>query len=329
MGMFFKNLGLTASTHVDPSGRKGGIWILWDPSKVSLNTTLTTPQAIHTTVRKDNFEDWIFSAVYGSRNPRIREILWEELGSLADTNQKPWLIAGDFNDTAEASESKSNAPDTSASQRRKFMDNINKCQLIDLGYMGAKYTWTNGRLGLANVQKRLDRALSNEEWRSLFPEGNVKLNTNGCWYESNGTGGFGGLFRNHMGDWIMEYYGKRSFHSSLEAELWSTYKGLEVILERKLENVKIESDSLVAMNLTMEGNPGNHPQSVLINEIHALLTQTNTTIGHISRSANQCADHLARMGAERTEELVFVMDMPIAMREFVIRDSLNIRQVLD
>ncbi|XP_058228002.1 uncharacterized protein LOC131336237 [Rhododendron vialii] len=159
--------------------------------------------------------------------------------------------------------------------------------------------------------------------------GNVKLNTDGCWYESNGTGGFGGLFRNHMGDWIMGYYGKRSFHSSLEAELWSIYKGLEVILERKLENVKIESDSLVAVNLTMEGNPGNHPQSVLINEIHALLTQTNTTIGHIYRSANQCADHLARMGAERTEELVFVMDMPIAIREFVIRDSLNIRQVLD
>ncbi|KAI8562983.1 hypothetical protein RHMOL_Rhmol03G0078200 [Rhododendron molle] len=29
-------------------------------------------------------------------------------------------------------------------------------------------------------------------------------------------------------------------------------------LERKLENVKIESDSLVAVNLITEGNPGNH-----------------------------------------------------------------------
>ncbi|KAI8566863.1 hypothetical protein RHMOL_Rhmol02G0075300 [Rhododendron molle] len=79
---------------------------------------------------------------------------------------------------------------------------------------------------------------------------------------------------------------------------WSIYKGLEVILERKLENVQIESDSLVAMQLIMEGNSGNHPQSVLINEAHFLLGQTNTTIGHIPRSANQCADHLARMGAE-------------------------------
>ncbi|KAI8563963.1 hypothetical protein RHMOL_Rhmol03G0148800 [Rhododendron molle] len=79
----------------------------------------------------------------------------------------------------------------------------------------------------------------------------------------------------------------------------------------------------------MEGNPGNHPQSVLINEAHFLLAQTNTTIGHIPRSTNQSADHLARLGAEHTEDFMFVMDMPIAMREFVIRDSLNIRQVLD
>ncbi|KAI8550987.1 hypothetical protein RHMOL_Rhmol06G0149600 [Rhododendron molle] len=161
------------------------------------------------------------------------------------------------------------------------------------------------------------------------PAGNFKLNTDGCWYESNGIGGFGGLFRSHAGDWIMGYYGRRSFNSSLEAELWSIYKGLGVIRDRKLENVKIESDSLVAVDLVTEGNPGNHPQSVLINEAHFLLAQTNTTIGHIPRAANQCADHLARMGAEHTEDLVFVMDMPIGMREFVIRDSLNLRQVLD
>ncbi|KAI8539203.1 hypothetical protein RHMOL_Rhmol09G0163000 [Rhododendron molle] len=75
MSMFFKHLGLTATTHVDPTGRAGGFWILWDPTKVSLNTTHKTSQAIHTTVRKNNFEEWIFSAVYASPNPQIKEIL--------------------------------------------------------------------------------------------------------------------------------------------------------------------------------------------------------------------------------------------------------------
>ncbi|KAI8570073.1 hypothetical protein RHMOL_Rhmol01G0004800 [Rhododendron molle] len=144
MGMFFKNLGLTAATHVDPNGRADGIWILWDPTKVSLNTTHKTSQAIHTTVRKDNFEEWIFSAVYASPNPRIREILWEELGHQANNNHTPWLLAGDFNDTISSGESRSSAPDASSSQRRKFAENVNSCKLIDMGFVGAKYTWTNG-----------------------------------------------------------------------------------------------------------------------------------------------------------------------------------------
>ncbi|KAI8524045.1 hypothetical protein RHMOL_Rhmol13G0118600 [Rhododendron molle] len=60
-------------------------------------------------------------------------------------------------------------------------------------------------------------------------------------------------------------------------------------------------------------SPNHHPQSVMINEAHYLMAQTNTSIGHTYSLANQCADHLARMGAEHTYELVFVMDMPIAM----------------
>lgn len=87
--------------------------------------------------------------------------------------------------------------------------------------------------------------------------------------------------------------------------------------------------SLTAVNLITKGNPNHHPQSVMINEAYYLMAQTNNSIGHTHRLANQYADHFARMRAEHTNKLVFVMDMPIAMREFVPRDNLNIRQVLD
>lgn len=63
--------------------------------------------------------------------------------------------------------------------------------------------------------------------------GNIKLNTDGCWYETNGRGGFGGLFRYHKGDWIMGFYGMRTFTSRLEAEIWSIYKGLQIIILRE------------------------------------------------------------------------------------------------
>lgn len=78
-----------------------------------------------------------------------------------------------------------------------------------------------------------------------------------------------------------------------------------------------------------EGNPDNHPQSVIINDAHVLLNRTGTTLTHIYRNANQCADQLTRLGAEQNENLVVVVDIPISVREYLIRDSLNIRQLLD
>lgn len=55
----------------------------------------------------------------------------------------------------------------------------------------------------------------------------------------------------------------------------------------------------------------------------------NTVLAHTYRSTNQCADHLACIGAEQNKELVLAIDIPISAREFAIRDSLNIRQALD
>ncbi|KAI8006782.1 hypothetical protein LOK49_LG07G02097 [Camellia lanceoleosa] len=41
MGLFFNNLGYTASTVVDPVGRVGGIWLIWNPTQVSVNAFVT------------------------------------------------------------------------------------------------------------------------------------------------------------------------------------------------------------------------------------------------------------------------------------------------
>ncbi|KAG5562963.1 hypothetical protein RHGRI_005637 [Rhododendron griersonianum] len=175
MGSFFNNFGLTSSYFVDPIGRSGGIWVIWDPTKVTVATNYSNPQAVHVTIQRNGFASWFLSVVYASPNPRLRETLWEDLNFFAaNNNNNPWVAAGDFNEVATADESRSNTPDSSASARRRFADNINNCDLMDMGFTGPKLTWTNGRQGLACVQKRLDRGLCNEEWRELFPEGMIQ-----------------------------------------------------------------------------------------------------------------------------------------------------------
>lgn len=106
-------------------------------------------------------------------NPRMPEGLWEDMENHARSSNNPWLVAGDLNETLFREESRSFSADSSAGQRRKFAAHINNSNLIDLGSAGPKFTWNNGRQGMANIQKRLDRALCNEEWNALFPEGMV------------------------------------------------------------------------------------------------------------------------------------------------------------
>lgn len=132
-------------------------------------TISISSQVIHTRVKENGYEEWVFSALYASPNPRLREVLWEGLKEFANNNQLLWSITGDYNDIASVEESRSTAPDSNHNQRRKFVGNINHCKLMDVGASGPKFTWSNGKQGAANVQKRLDRGLCNKEWRMLFP----------------------------------------------------------------------------------------------------------------------------------------------------------------
>ncbi|KAI7992913.1 hypothetical protein LOK49_LG12G00027 [Camellia lanceoleosa] len=57
MGLFFNNLGYTTSTIVDPMGRVGGIWLIWNPTQVSVNAFVANQQVIQATVQMKDYED--------------------------------------------------------------------------------------------------------------------------------------------------------------------------------------------------------------------------------------------------------------------------------
>lgn len=49
---------------------------------------------------------------------------------------------------------------------KAFMDEVGT---MDLGFKGYKFTWDNGREGSAKIKERLDRAVANSDWISLYP----------------------------------------------------------------------------------------------------------------------------------------------------------------
>ena len=60
-----------------------------------------------------------------------------------------------------------------ASRIAEYRNCMNSCSMIDLGFSGPKYTWTNGQDISTLIMQRLDRAWVNSDWRILFPEAYV------------------------------------------------------------------------------------------------------------------------------------------------------------
>ncbi|KAI8027869.1 hypothetical protein LOK49_LG02G01070 [Camellia lanceoleosa] len=83
-GNFFNNLVFSTSTMVDPIGRMGGIWMLWDMDHVNVRTYSVSTQYIQATIHREDYEDWIFYAVYASPNLATRD---KSLGGTGEDNK--------------------------------------------------------------------------------------------------------------------------------------------------------------------------------------------------------------------------------------------------
>ena len=110
---------------------------------------------------------WQFTGFYGHLVAYRRRESWALLDKLHSLTDLPWLLMGDFNEILSSDE---RLGELVGSQRNmyEFGEVLNKCGLVDLGYRGYPFTWENCRDAEANVQKRLDRAVTSVAWMSLF-----------------------------------------------------------------------------------------------------------------------------------------------------------------
>lgn len=94
----------------------------------------------------------MLSAVYGSPNPRNKELLWENMKRLSLNSDFSCLVTGDFNDYATRNEKSGESLLPNHSRYKKFVESFESCGgLMDLGCVGPSFTWTNSRKGLANT----------------------------------------------------------------------------------------------------------------------------------------------------------------------------------
>lgn len=158
---------------VPAEGQTGGIAILCKADILNVTEVALTHQEIHCMVQVlPSNNKWFFSAIYVCNNMSHHLLLWENIKCLTDSYSGPWLMGGDFNEASRASE-KFGGVAANRNRITHFSECLNHCRMIDLGFSGSKFTWTNYYRNNRTILERLDRVNANAEWLELFFEATI------------------------------------------------------------------------------------------------------------------------------------------------------------
>lgn len=144
--------------------------VAWKQAYLDVVPILLTESVIHTFISGNSF---LLSTIYGSTNPLMRNALWDQL-SMINCADSAWMLVGDFNCTLSQMDKKGGRPFLDCPSSRSLHNLTFKQGLIDLGFSGPRFTWSNNRKSLGLVQVRLDRAFGNSKFLELFPAVSIK-----------------------------------------------------------------------------------------------------------------------------------------------------------
>uniref|UniRef100_A0A7N2N4Z5 Endonuclease/exonuclease/phosphatase domain-containing protein n=1 Tax=Quercus lobata TaxID=97700 RepID=A0A7N2N4Z5_QUELO len=128
-------------------GYAEGLWLLWKKEEVDVYVLSSTEQEIHAIVKAN-------------------------LSQVAQLHNLPWLLLGDFNEVL-CSDDKLGGRHVNLNRALDFKACLDSCDLLDLGFSGPKFTWSNLRQVSDLILECIDRCFTNPSWRVNFPEAAV------------------------------------------------------------------------------------------------------------------------------------------------------------
>ena len=132
------------SSRVDPVGFSGGIWLLWNEGpSFSVEIITCSEHSIHSLIKVHSPSLYfLFTAVYAPPQFNKRKPFWDYLQNLAVNISLPWLLLGDFNDMISEEEKLGGLP-VNRTRMMAFRNCLDNYGLMDLGFHGPRFTWTN------------------------------------------------------------------------------------------------------------------------------------------------------------------------------------------
>ncbi|XP_050259191.1 uncharacterized protein LOC126704213 [Quercus robur] len=166
--------------------------------------------------------------------------------------------------------------------------------------------WLNANGRISPIRKVIKRI----RWERP-PEGWAKLNTNGALCTHSGSVGCGGVVRDDRGEWMAGFSRRIGATNSFMAKFWGLRDGLILCCNLHIPSLIVELDAKAIVDALLNLNYENNVISPILDDCRQLVTQFHRIqFKHCYREANQCADVLARRGAEQDIDFLSFLSPP-------------------
>lgn len=133
-----KRLDFAGCWVVESQGHSGGLALFWK-NEGSCIVTEGGTHFIDFEIESEHVGRWRYTGFYGCPERARRRESWNLMYNLANKSNLPWCIIGDFNDLMFADEKRGGQMHPRA-LLSGFTEVVNDCRLVDLGYVGDKFT---------------------------------------------------------------------------------------------------------------------------------------------------------------------------------------------
>jgi hypothetical protein len=161
-------LGYSLFVQAPSSGSRGGLLLAWH-SDIKLTSLFVSHNLIcvHCFSNSPDVK-CLISFVYRSPYQKSGSDFLSQLADFGFDSSVPWLCIGNFNSITSSMDKLGGQPFNGLAQNdfRQFMNSFG---MIDLGFSGNPYTWSNHRQGHGLIKERLDRGIVSSTWLHAFP----------------------------------------------------------------------------------------------------------------------------------------------------------------
>ena len=132
----------------------------------------------------------------------------------------------------------------------------------------------------------------------------------------------GGLFRNHKGDWILDFFKHYGLCTFVQAKLCGILLGLQIAHQMGYSNLIIETDSLLAMEaVNDDAQIFSNSRNLVSSARNLLHDNQNVKCVFQRRDSNFYADWLAKEGAmSRNPDISLLLSLPNGLRDLLAFD---------